>query len=123
MMKVKLSRSRRLNRVLLLECGKDFADTLVGLLLMPVGTMMKCLGSFVEEDGNALYNLYASMKEIDWEGLSTPLAKDVLTDAAPYYRHRGLLLAKAAFASKTPLTDVFITKFREENEAGTEATG
>ncbi|KAL3690115.1 hypothetical protein R1sor_016424 [Riccia sorocarpa] len=84
-MKVKLFRSRRLKRILFLECGKDFADELLGLLVMPLGTMMRRLKNSFEKNGTALYNLYASMKNIEDTAFSTSDAKRVLIDPAFHY--------------------------------------
>ncbi|KAL3678522.1 hypothetical protein R1sor_021478 [Riccia sorocarpa] len=83
-MKVKLLRSRRLKRILLLECGKDFADQLLGFLMVPVGTLMKLLGSSLGKDGSALYNAYTSMTKLEDSAFWDSRTKQVLMDPTSY---------------------------------------
>ncbi|KAL3678520.1 hypothetical protein R1sor_021476 [Riccia sorocarpa] len=84
-MKVKLLRSRRLKRILLLECGKDFTDKLIAFLVMPVGSVMRRLGSSLAKDGNALYNVYTSLAKLEDTAFRTSWTQTVLIDPSSYY--------------------------------------
>ncbi|KAL3678524.1 hypothetical protein R1sor_021480 [Riccia sorocarpa] len=133
-MKVKLVRSRRLKRVLLLECGKDFADKLLGFLVMPVSNMMQLLGSSLVKDGNALYNVYTSMTKIEGTAFSTSAAKTVLMDPSSCYTFRGgnavfligedLSISRSSISMALQLLEAVEGNFRDidckEIEAGEE---
>ncbi|KAL3678529.1 hypothetical protein R1sor_021485 [Riccia sorocarpa] len=89
--KVMAQRSRSLKRVLYLECGKDFADILLSLLVMPVGAILKVL----EEAGSSrhidsgLRKLYISLWEL--ESLTFCVDKKDLIDPCAPFKSNGYL--------------------------------
>ncbi|KAL3678532.1 hypothetical protein R1sor_021488 [Riccia sorocarpa] len=89
--KVMAQRSRSLKRVLYLECGKDFADILLSLLVMPVGAILKVL----EEAGSSRHidsgmrKLYISLWEL--ESLTFCVDKRGLIDPCPPFKSNGYL--------------------------------
>ncbi|KAL3678506.1 hypothetical protein R1sor_021462 [Riccia sorocarpa] len=75
--------SRKSKSVLYLECGKDFLDILLSLLITPLGAVLKLL----EEEGllsdikNGQFVMYASLRRLDKALLC--VKKDVLLDPQP----------------------------------------
>ncbi|KAL3678523.1 hypothetical protein R1sor_021479 [Riccia sorocarpa] len=80
--KVMVLRSKSLKRVIYLECGKDFADILLSLLIMPVGAILKTIADaglgFKIKKG--LFNLYESLGSL--EDSTLEVEKTILTDPA-----------------------------------------
>ncbi|KAL3678521.1 hypothetical protein R1sor_021477 [Riccia sorocarpa] len=81
-MKVMVLRSKSLKRVIYLECGKDFADVLLSLLIMSVGAIMKTiadagLGLQIKK---GLFNLYVSLGTL--EDSTLEVEKTTLMDPA-----------------------------------------
>ena len=65
MFKVSVLRCRKTGRVLFLEAGKDFVDTLHSFLLLPVGTVLHMLSKAGTFDA-ATVNCYVT----NWSTLS-----------------------------------------------------
>ncbi|XXG62184.1 hypothetical protein AAC387_Pa05g0599 [Persea americana] len=63
-------------RVIFAESGKDFVETLLSFLTMPLGTVIKLSGK--QPNMSSLTMLYQSLEDLDLEFLSTKSCKDML---------------------------------------------
>ncbi|RWR83861.1 hypothetical protein CKAN_01263500 [Cinnamomum micranthum f. kanehirae] len=63
-------------RVIYAESGKDFVETLLSFLTMPLGTVIKLSGK--QSNMGSLTMLYQSLEDLDLEFLSTKSCKDML---------------------------------------------
>ncbi|KAL2609982.1 hypothetical protein R1flu_028555 [Riccia fluitans] len=95
--KVMVLRSRTLKRVLYLECGNDFADILLSLLIMPVGAILGVLkeAGLAKRMDKGLCKLYASLQEL--ENSTFCIDKSALIDPSKPLKSSGFLHITAAF--------------------------
>ncbi|KAL3678504.1 hypothetical protein R1sor_021460 [Riccia sorocarpa] len=83
--------SRKSNSVLYIECGKDFVDILISILIIPAGAVLKRLedAGLTTEVKNGLFMMYASLKSLEGFTLTvekpskTVLPKDLCPCAHP----------------------------------------
>ncbi|RWR83865.1 hypothetical protein CKAN_01263900 [Cinnamomum micranthum f. kanehirae] len=64
------------NKVIYAESGKDFVETLLSFLTMPLGTAIKLSGK--QSNMGSLTMLYQSLEDLDLELLNTKSCKDML---------------------------------------------
>ncbi|XXG62179.1 hypothetical protein AAC387_Pa05g0596 [Persea americana] len=64
------------NRVIYAESGKDFVETLLSFLTLPLGTVIKLSGK--QSNMGSLTKLYESLEDLDSEFLNTKACKDML---------------------------------------------
>ncbi|XXG62173.1 hypothetical protein AAC387_Pa05g0593 [Persea americana] len=64
------------NRVIYAESGKDFVETLLSFLTLPLGTVIKLSGK--QSNMGSLTMLYESLEDLDSEFLNTKACKDML---------------------------------------------
>ena len=64
------------NRVIYAESGKDFVETLLSFLTLPLGTVIKLSGK--QSNMGSLTMLYQSLEDLELELLSTKSCKDML---------------------------------------------
>ncbi|KAL3678519.1 hypothetical protein R1sor_021475 [Riccia sorocarpa] len=84
-MKVMVLRCKSQKRVVYLECGKDFADILLSLLIMPVGAILKTLADagLGVQINKGLFNLYESLGSL--EDSTLEVEKATLSNPASSY--------------------------------------
>ncbi|KAL3678503.1 hypothetical protein R1sor_021459 [Riccia sorocarpa] len=72
--------SRKSKSVLYIECGKDFVDILLSILIIPVGAILKRLddAGLSTEVKNGLFMIYASLKSLEASALTVD--KEVLLE-------------------------------------------
>ncbi|KAL3678533.1 hypothetical protein R1sor_021489 [Riccia sorocarpa] len=94
--KVMVLWSRSLKRVLYLECGKGFADILLSLLIMPVGSILEVLdeAGLAKDIDRGLSKLYVSLREL--ESTLFCVDKKVLVDPCPPFKSNGYLRLTAS---------------------------
>ncbi|KAL3678530.1 hypothetical protein R1sor_021486 [Riccia sorocarpa] len=94
--KVMVLWSRSLKRVLYLECGKGFADILLSLLIMPVGSISEILdeAGLAKDIDRGLSKLYVSLREL--ESTLFCVDKRVLIDPCTPFQSNGYLRLTAS---------------------------